>query len=146
MGGAEEGEAEEDEEGWIVREQEGGQEGVSTFTAQGPPSPAASSAAALSPPFLFRIVGGGSSGGSGVGGVDFLGGNEGGVAVAPDPLSMYRAPVDLMALGGQLDMEELMRVTMEQRRGRGQGVGGDGDGSSRGSDDEEEEEAAAEAE
>ena len=120
----------EDEEGWVVREQEeGGPDGVSTFNAQPPPFAAAACA-----PFLFRIVGGGRSGGGGVA----LGGNEGGIAVAPDPLSMYRAPVDLLALGGRLDMEELMRVTVAQREGRG---GGDSESS-----DEEEEEEEQEAE
>jgi hypothetical protein len=89
-------------------------------------SPLASSASS----FLFRIVGGGGGGSSSA-----SGGMEGGIAVAPDPLSMYRAPMDLVALGGQLDMEELMRVTMAQRQQQRGGSGSSSD-SSNSSDDE----------
>jgi hypothetical protein len=112
-----------------VEEEEGGRDDITTFRVRGPfPS--------SSPSFLFRIVGSGSvSSGSG------SGSSEGGLAVAPDPLSVYRAPLDLVALGGQLDMEELMRVTMVQRQERG-----DGDGDSGSSDGEEDMEAAAEGE
>ena len=37
-------------------------------------------------------------------------------ALAPDPLSTFRVPVE-MHMGGGLDMEALMRLTLAQRQG-----------------------------
>lgn len=61
--------------------------------------------------------------------------------VAPDPLSMYRAPIDLFALGGQLDMEGLMWATMAQRQQGQREEGSDSDDDD--DDDDEEDEGMA---